>query len=104
MYVPRVIAQSIAVSGTGATAETTITVASDVTFEPGCIYDIELSAQIPAATAGTIITVTNGTEEVSVYQARNGNYARARDLESVKSFRVQFFADPDHFNLINVRR
>lgn len=104
MYVPRVIAQSIAVSGTGATAETTITVTSDATFEPGCIYDIELSAQIPAATAGTIITVTNGTDSMSVYQVRNGNYARARDLESVKSFRVQFFADPNHFNLINVRR
>ena len=103
MFVQRVTADSIAVSGTGSTAETTITVPTSVTFAAGVIYDILLSAQVPAGTDGTIVTITNGTDEASLYQFGFGNYARARNLGSRKILRVQFFDDPAHFNLVCVR-
>lgn len=103
MYIERVTAESIAVSGTGSTAETTITVPS--TFNPvaGCTYDILISAQVPSETDGTIITITNGTVEASLYQSFTGNYVRARNLGWRKVLRVAFFDDPAHFNLVAVR-
>ena len=106
MFIPRVTAESIAVSGSGSTAETTITLPATFTPAGGCIYDILISAQVPAGTDGTIITLTNGAEtpvEASIYQRGTGNYARARALGWRKVLRVQYFDDPSHYNLIAVR-
>ena len=103
MYIQRVTAESIAVTGTGNTAETTITVPENVEFAAGCTYDILISAQVPDATDGTIVVITNGTVTGQIMQAVTGNYARARALGWRKVIRVQFFADPDHFNLLGVR-
>lgn len=103
MYIERVTAESIAVSGTGSTAETTITVPSTFTPVAGCMYDILLSAQVPSETDGTIITITNGTVEASLYQQSNGNYVRARALGWRKVLRVIYLDDPAHFNLLAVR-
>ena len=103
MYIQRVTADSIAVSGTGSTAETTITVPSSFTPVAGGIYDILISAQVPAGTDGTILTITNGDIEASIYQQKNGNYARARALGWRKVIRVQFLDDPAHYNLLCVR-
>ena len=104
MFVPRIPAESIAVSGTGATAETVITVAETFTPAPGCVYDILLNAQTPAGTDGTVVEISNGTIAGQLMQLRNGNYARARNLGGVTAIRVQFFSDPDHYNLLGVRR
>ena len=103
MYIERVTATLIAVTGTGNTAETTITVPS--TFNPvaGATYDILLSTQIPSETDGTIITITNGTLSASLYQPFTGNYVRARGLGWRKVLRVAFLDDPAHFNLVAVR-
>lgn len=103
MYIQRVTAESIAVSGTGNTAETTITVPENVEFAAGCVYDVLISAQVPNATDGTIVTITNGTVTGQIMQGFTGNYARARALGWRKVIRVQFFGDPDHFNLLGVR-
>lgn len=103
MYVQRITAESITVSGTGNTAETTITVPESFTPVAGGIYDILLSAQIPAGTDGTIITITNGTDEGNLFQRITGNYARARCLGCRKVIRVQYFDDPAHYNLLGVR-
>lgn len=103
MYVQRVTAESITVSGTGATAETTITVPATFTPVAGGIYDVLISAQVPAGTDGTILSITNGTIEGSVFQRISGNYARCRALGWRKIIRVQFFDDPAHYNLLGVR-
>lgn len=103
MYVQRVTAESITVSGTGATAETTITVPATFTPVAGGIYDVLISAQVPAGTDGTILSITNGTIEGNVYQRYNGNYARCRALGWRKVIRVQFLDDPAHYNLLGVR-
>lgn len=103
MYVQRLSAESIAVTGTGNTAETTITVSSDFTPVAGGIYDILISAQVPTGTDGTILTITNGTDVGSVYQRMNGNYARCRALGWRKIIRVQYLEDPAHYNLLGVR-
>lgn len=103
MYVQRVTAESIAVSGTGSTAVTTITVPS--TFEPvaGAPYDILISARVPVATDGTILAVSNGTDTWNLFQGMTGNYVRSRQLGWRKVIRVVFFNDPAHFNLVGVR-
>lgn len=103
MYVQRVTATNIAVAGTGDTATTTITVPETFIPAGGCIYDILISAQVPASTDGTILSVTNGTLTSNVYQRSTGNYVRCRGLGWRKVIRVQFFDDPAHFNLIGVR-
>lgn len=103
MYIQRLTAESIAVSGTGTTAETTITVPATTTFAAGAIYDILISAQVPAGTDGTIIVVSNGTIDAALYQQGTGNYARSRCLGCRKVIRVRFLDDPAHFNLLAVR-
>lgn len=103
MYVQRVTAESIAVGGIGSAATTTITVPETFTPADGGIYDILISAQVPAATDGTIIAIDNGTDSGSIYQRLTGNYARARALGWRKVLRVQYFADPAHYNLLGVR-
>lgn len=103
MYIQRVTAESIAVSGSGSTAETTITVPS--TFEPiaGAVYDILISAQVPEATDGTILVISNGTSDWQLFQGMTGNYARSRQLGWRKVIRAAFFDDPAHFNFVAVR-
>lgn len=103
MFIQRVTAESIAVSGTGSTAETTITVPSTFTPVAGAVYDILISAQVPAETDGTIIVITNGTGEWNLLQGMTGNYARSRQLGWRKVIRAAFFDDPAHFNLVGVR-
>lgn len=103
MYIQRIAAESIVVSGTGSAAETTITVPATFEPVPGGIYDILISAQVPSATDGTILTITNGTDADSVYQRMNGNYARCRALGWRKIIRVQYLDDPAHYNLLGVR-
>jgi len=103
MYIQRVSAESIAVSGTGSTAMTTITVPETYTPVAGGIYDVLINAQVPDQTDGTILTITNGTVTGSVYQRMSGNYARSRALGWRKVLRVQFLDDPAHYNLLMVR-
>ena len=102
-YVQRVTADSIAVSGTGSTATTTITVPASFTPVAGGIYDILLTAQVPAGTDRTIVNITNGTVEGAVFKRFIGDYARARCLGCRQVIRVQFFDDPEHYNLLGVR-
>lgn len=103
MFIQRVTAESIAVSGTGNTATTTITVPETFTPVAGTAYDILISAQVPDATDGTIIAISNGTDTWELFQGMTGNYARSRRLGWRKVIRVVFFDDPAHFNLIAVR-
>lgn len=104
MYIPRVNVTNIAVSGEGNTAVTTLTIPGTFTPVPGTVCDIVLSAQVPVATSGTILSITNGTVTGTLYQVYGGNYARARELETVKALRVHFLNDPAHFNLLSIRR
>lgn len=103
MYIKRLTAQSIAVAGTGNTAVTTVTVPATFTPAAGCIYDVLVSAQVPAATDGTILAISDGTTSWNVYQRMSGNYVRCRGLGWRKVIRVQFLDDPAHFNLLGVR-
>ena len=103
MFAQRVTATSIAVSGTGNTATTTITGPDSFTPVAGAIYDILISAQVPVETDGTIISIANSTVSGNVMQQMNGNYARSRALGWRKVIRVQWLDDPAHFNLIGVR-
>lgn len=103
MFIQRVTAESIAVSGTGSAATTTITVPETFTPVAGTVYDILISAQVPAETDGTIIAISNGTDTWELFQGMTGNYARSRQLGWRKVIRVVFFDDPAHFNLATVR-
>ncbi len=103
MFIQRVTAESIAVSGTGNTATTTITVPETFTPVAGTVYDILISAQVPAETDGTIIAISNGTDTWELFQGMTGNYVRSRQLGWRKVIRVVFFDDPAHFNFVAVR-
>lgn len=103
MFIQRVTAESIAVSGTGNVATTTITVPETFTPVAGAVYDILISAQVPVATDGTIIAISNGTDTWELFQSMTGNYARSRQLGWRKVIRVVFFDDPAHFNFVAVR-
>lgn len=103
MYIKRLTAQSIAVTGAGNTAVTTVTVPATFTPAGGCIYDILISAQVPEGTDGTIFAISDGTTTWNVYQRSTGNYSRCRGLSWRKVVRVQFFDDPAHFNLLMIR-
>ena len=103
MYVQRITATAIAVTGADAAAVTTITVPATVTFVAGGIYDILLRTQMPANTDGTIINITNGTQAGSIMQRCTANYARSRALCWRQVLRVQYFDDPIHFVLLGVR-
>ena len=103
MFVERVNATSIAVSGTSNAAITTITVPESFMPIAGAVYDIQLKAQVPDQTDGTIISITNGTAAGEVMQRVTGDYARARGLGWLRAIRVQFFSDPDHYILVGVR-
>lgn len=99
MYIPRVSAETITVSGAGADANTAITLPSTFTPTDGCIYDILIRTQVPAGTDGTYITIA-GDPLMKMF---GGNYARSRGLGWRKVLRVQYCSDPAHYNLIAVR-
>lgn len=103
MYIQRVTAEGITVAGSGSTAVTNIGLPATFTPAAGCIYDILLRTQIPNGTEGTILVLNNDTTNYNVLQRCNGNYIRVRQLTCRKVLRVQFFDDPDHFNLLTVR-
>lgn len=103
MYIQRITAESIAVSGTGNTATTTITVPSTFIPADGAIYDILLRTQVPVETTGTILSISNGSDASSVMQPRTANYARASGLGWRQVLRVQFFNDPAHYIMLNIR-
>lgn len=103
MITQRVTATSIAVSGSGNTATTTITVPDSFTPVSGVIYDILISAQVPVETDGTILTIANTTTSGNIMQQLTGNYARSRALGWRKVIRVQYLDDPAHYNLIGMR-
>lgn len=103
MLTQRLSSTGITVTGAGNTASSIIALSEDFTPAAGCVYDILLRTQIPANAEGTILVLSNGTDNWYVYQNCNGNYSRARGLTSRKVLRVQFFDDPSHFNLFSVR-
>ena len=103
MYIQRITAESIAVAGTGNTATTTITVPATFVPADGAVYDILLRTQVPEGTQRTIVAITNGTDSGNILQARTGNYARASGLGWRQVLRVQYFADPAHYVMLNIR-
>ena len=80
---------------------TTITIPATPEFIVGGIYDIVLATTIPTGTDGTQITITNGTITGNVMRC-NGDYFRPLPLRSRTVLRVQYFDDPDNFQIITV--
>ena len=103
MYIQRVSAEIIAVSGTGNTATTTITLPATFIPAAGAVYDILLKTQVPVETKGTIINITNGTVDGNVLKPRTGDYSRASGLDWRQVLRVQYFDDPSHYIMLNIR-
>lgn len=99
MFIPRVTAETITVSGTGADANTAITLPATFTPADGCIYDVLIKTQVPTGTDGTYIVIAGDP----LMERMTGDYARSRGLGWRKVLRVQYFADPAHYNLIAVR-
>ena len=97
VYIPRIRATTVAV----AAGVTTITVPATPEIIDGGVYDILLATTIPDGTDGTQLSVTNGTVTGSVMNG-NGNYFRPLPLRSRTILRVQYLADPAHFQIINV--
>jgi len=90
-------ATSVAVSGGVAM----ITIPSTSEINAGDIVDIQLFTSIPDGTDGAQLSITNGTLTASVMNG-NGNYLRFYPLTSRTVLRVQYLADPNHFQIINV--
>lgn len=99
MYIQRVTAESIAVSGAGADASTAITLPTTFTPAVGAVYDILLKTQIPEGTDGTYITIGGDP----LLERTTGDYARSRKLGWRKVLRVQYFGDPAHYILLAVK-
>ena len=98
-YPTRARATTVAV----ATGTTTITLPATTEINPGDVIDILVAVPIPDGTNGTVLSVTNGTVTGSV-NIFNGNYFRPRPILSRTVFRVQYFSDPGHFQLLAIRR
>lgn len=96
-YYPRIRATSVAVSG----GITTITVPETPTISVGDVVDILLATAIPDGTDGTQISITNGTVTGNLMNG-NGNYLRLYPVTSRTILRVQYLADPAHFQIIDV--
>lgn len=96
-YVPGLRATGIAV----AAGVTTVTVGATPEIIDGGVYDIVLSTAIPDGTDGTQLSITNGTVTGNVMNG-NGNYFRPLPLRSRTVLRVQFLADPAHFQILSV--
>lgn len=88
-----------------ATAAGTTTITLPATFVPvnGGIYDIPLAAAIPDGTNGTVISITNGTVTGDLLN-RLGSNVRMGTLCASTTLRVMYLEDPEHWNLISVRR
>ena len=97
MYIPKIRATIVAV----ATGITTVTISATPEIIDGGVYDIVLSTTIPTGTDGTQLSVTNGTVTGNVMN-RNGNYFRPLPLRSRTILRVQYLADPSHFQILSV--
>ena len=82
MFIPRVTAETITVSGTGADASTAITLPSTFTPATGGIYDILLKTQIPEGTNGTYITIAGDP----LMERMTGDYGKNR-REQVSALR-----------------
>lgn len=95
--IPRIRATTVAV----ATGVTTITLPATPEIEPGEIVDILLATAVPDGTDGTQITITNGTVTGNLMNG-NGNYLRPYPLTSRTVLRVQYLADPAHFQIVNI--
>lgn len=97
VFIPRYRAQSIAV----ATGVTTITLPTTAEITAGDVFDILLSTAIPDGTDGTQVSITNGTVTGNLMNG-NGNYLRPLPLTSRTVLRVQYLADPAHFQILGV--
>lgn len=98
-YPTKFRATSVAV----ATGTTTITIPATPTINVGDVIDILLYTPIPDETDGTEIVITNGTISEPLF-GWNGNYYRPLPLRSRTILRVQYLGDPEHFQLIGIRR
>lgn len=103
MFVQRVSAESVTVSGTGREAAAEIKVPDTTAFAPGVIYDVLVRTQVPAGTDGTVLTVSNGAVTCPVVQRASGNYVRCRGLGWRRVLRLQWLDDPAHFLLLGAR-
>ena len=90
-------------SVTVAAGVTTITLPDTVEINAGDVIDVLIASPIPDGTNGSSVVITNTTVSGEVF-IFNGNYFRPRPLLSRTVFRVQFFDDPEHFQLISVKR
>lgn len=95
--IPRIRASSVTV----ASGETTITLPATPTISAGEVFDILLATTIPEGTNGSVITITNGTVSVNLLNG-NGNYLRLCPITCRTVLRIQYLADPAHFQIINV--
>lgn len=98
-YPKRFRAESVTVAG----GITTLTIPATAEINPGDLVEILVAVPIPDGTNGTQLSVTNGTLTGSVFVS-NGNYFRPRPLLSRTVFLVQFFSDPEHFQLVKIKR
>lgn len=95
--IPRVRATAVSV----AAGVTTVTVPAVPEIAAGDVIDIMLATAIPDGTDGTQVSITNGTVTGSLMNG-NGNYLRPYPLTSRTVLRVQYLADPAHFQIIDV--
>lgn len=95
--IPKIRATTVAVAG----GITTVTLPAAPEFNAGDVIDILLATAIPDGTDGTQVTVTNGTVTGNLMNG-NGNYLRGVPIKSRTVLRVQYLADPAHFQIINV--
>ena len=95
--IPKIRASSVAV----ATGVTTITIPTTPEISSGDVIDIILATPIPDGTDGTQVSITNGTVTGNLMNG-NGNYLRDCPIMSRTVLRVQYLADPAHFQIINV--
>ena len=86
-----------------AAGTTTVTLPADFVPVNGGIYDIPLAASIPDGTNGSVITITNGTITGNLLN-RLGSNVRMGTLSAAWTLRVMYLGDPEHWNLISVRR
>lgn len=95
--IPRIRATGVAV----ADGITTVTLPATPVINAGDVIDILLATAIPTGTEGTQVSITNGTVTGSLMNG-NGNYLRDAPITSRSVFRVQYLADPEHFQIINI--
>lgn len=95
--IPQIRATTVAV----AAGVTTITLPETPEIVAGDVVDILLATAIPDGTDGTQISITNGTVTGNLLNG-NGNYLRPYPLTSRTVLRVQYLADPAHFQILDV--